>query len=64
MPLYIQRIYKKGAYRETFEIWEGDTVTGTRVYRQNGNDCEDSTRTYELCLSNKLHTLVLMDSWG
>ena len=62
VPLYIQRTYKTDAFRETFEISEGDTVTGTRVYKQNGISLDNSVRSYEVCLSKTLHTLVLKDS--
>ena len=47
VPLYIQRTY---------------TVTGTRVYKQNGISLDNSVRSYEVCLSKTLHTLVLKDS--
>ena len=63
VPIYIHRVYQSSAYKETFQIWEGEPSTGILRYEKNGLDLAGTEGDYEVCLNKVLHTLVLLDAY-
>ncbi|KAK8792931.1 hypothetical protein WA158_005095 [Blastocystis sp. Blastoise] len=61
VPITLRRTYKSNSFQETVEIWEGNSDTGTRKFRMNGANQENSIQVVNLCLSPVLHTFVALD---
>ncbi len=60
---HIIRTYKGNAFQESMYIYQG-TATGTQVYYKNGLNLANTQATYDICLANGLHTIVLTDTYA